>query len=99
MKSTMKTLDTLKVYERFKKAKTSDAQARELAEILSELVDDQLATKNDVLKLNTELQVEIKNSEMRLHSEIEKSKAATIQWVAALLLAQSGLIAALVKLL
>jgi len=88
MKSNMRTLDTLKVYERFKKAKTVDAQARELAEILSELVDDQLATKNDVLKLKTELQ-----------TEIEKSKAATIQWVAALLLAQSGLIAALVKLL
>jgi len=49
----MKTVDTLKIYERLKKVKTSEAQAKELAEILSELVDDQLATRNDVLKLKT----------------------------------------------
>jgi hypothetical protein len=95
----MQALDTLQIYERLKKAKASDALSKEVAEIFSELVEERLVTKKDLEKTEAKLQAEIKNTELRLHAEIEKSKADTIKWVAGLLLAQAGLIAAMVKLL
>ena len=84
----MQGLDTLQIYERLKKAKASDALSKEVAEIFSEMLEDRLVTKKDLEK-----------TELKLQAEIEKAKADTIKWVAGLLLAQAGLIAALVKLL
>jgi hypothetical protein len=84
----MQAFDTLHIYERLKKANASDALAKEMAEIFSETVEERLATKTDPEMANKELK-----------SEIYKAKAETIKWVACLLLAQAGLIAALVKLL
>ena len=92
-------VNTLHIYERLKKAKSFDAQAKELAEIFGGIVDDQLATKKDILML----QGDLKNTEIKLKAEIQtvvhQSKSEIIKWVAGMLFAQAGLIAALVKLL
>jgi hypothetical protein len=84
-------VDTLKLYERFSKAGMVAAAAKEVAEAIKESNDELalgLATKQDL-----DLKVEI------LRKEIADAKTSTIIWVAGMLLAQTGLIAALVKLL
>ncbi|MBF0119414.1 MAG: hypothetical protein HQK79_11305 [Desulfobacterales bacterium] len=60
--------------------------------LVASLVDNQLATKQDLkeLELNLKRDLEVK---------IEISKSETIKWVAGMLVAQAALIATLVKLL
>lgn len=83
------TFDTLKYVERLTQAGMPEAHAKAEAEALRDALGElvelrSLATKDDI--------------EM-LRREIVESRADTVKWVAGLLLAQAGLIAALVKLL
>ncbi|MBF0339273.1 MAG: DUF1640 domain-containing protein [Nitrospirae bacterium] len=87
-------IDTLKIYERLKKANLDKQAAKEIAEVFKEVVESSLATKADVEKLKVELQAEIEK--MRL--EIERTKVDIIKWVAAMLLAQSAATATFIRL-
>jgi hypothetical protein len=83
------TFDTLKYVERLTAAglpeKQAKAEAEALREALSDLVElKSLATKDDI-------------SQVRI--EISDAKADIIKWMAGLMLAQAGLVAALVKLI
>ena len=82
------TFDTLKFVERLKSAGVPEMQAKAEAEALQEALGSfsyETLTKDYF--------------EYRLKAEIESAKADIIKWVAALLVAQAGLVAALVKLL
>lgn len=87
------TFDTLKYVERLTSAglpaQQAKAEAEALRDALSELVElRSLATKEDVAMIRADVK-----------TEIAEAKADIIKWVAGLLLAQAGLVAALVKLL
>ena len=80
--------DTHTFVKRLIEAGMPETQAEVVARQKADLIEDRLATKDDLERL-----------ELRMKSEIESSKSDMIKWVAGLLLAQAALIAALVKLL
>lgn len=86
------TFDTYKFVERLEKAGATRELAAALVEVqketLAEAMDSQLATKNDVTRL-----------ENRIEMVRHEITADIIKWVAGMLLAQAAIIAALVKLL
>ncbi len=53
------TLDTLQIYERLKGAKLDDLAAKEIAEVIKDVAEGHLATKEDVEKIVTKAKVEI----------------------------------------
>ena len=63
-------------------------QAEVQAETFAEIIDERIATKND-----------LKEQENRLLIEINRSKVEIIKWVAGMLIAQAAIVATLVKLL
>jgi hypothetical protein len=77
-------IDTLQLFERFKAADLTDKAAKEIAETFKEVEQ----TRLDELATKGDL----KELEARIEANI-------IKWVAAMLVAQAAVIAALVKLL
>lgn len=53
------TLDTLQIYERLKCAKLDELAAKEIAEIIKEVAESHLATKEDVEEIVAKAKVEI----------------------------------------
>ncbi len=53
------TLDTLQIYERLKGAKLDDLAAKEIAEVIKDVAESHLATKEDVEKIVVKAKVEI----------------------------------------
>lgn len=96
------TIDTLKIYERLKKTNLSDASSREIAEVFKETSEStvsELATRKEIeLIIRKEIIVIQKTIEV-VRKEIAESKSETIKWVAGMLMAQSAIIATLVKLI
>ncbi len=78
-------IDTLKIYERLKAADLPEKASKEIAEVLKETMSDNLVTKQYLDLRLAELKSEVVTS--------------IIKWVAGMLVAQAGVIAALVKLL
>jgi hypothetical protein len=78
------TFDTLKFVERLKAAGVPEAQAKAEAEALQEALG---TAAFDLVTKDY------------LDARLEASKSDLIKWIAALLIAQAGLVAALVKLL
>ncbi|OGR06967.1 MAG: hypothetical protein A2511_17280 [Deltaproteobacteria bacterium RIFOXYD12_FULL_50_9] len=86
------TFDTLQFAKRMRTLGMTDSQAELFAEAMKEAItsaiESLLATKNDLGEL-----------ELRLTKLISDTRSDIIKWVAAMLLAQAAVIAALVKLL
>ena len=80
--------DTHAYVKKLKTAGFTEEQAEVQAEVLAGIIDDQLATKEDLKEL-----------ELSLRQEMAKLKAEIIKWVAAMLVAQAAVVATLVKLL
>lgn len=59
------------------------------------LIEDQLATKHDLLELETNLRREIKHSELELQAKTAENKAEMIRWVVGVGMLQITLITAL----
>ena len=83
-----KSIDSLKIFDRLKHSRMAESAAREIANIFSDILDSQLATKRDLNEL-----------ELRLKAEIEKSKNDTLKWVAGTMLAQTGILISAIKFL
>jgi hypothetical protein len=85
---TSATFDTLGYFEKLKNAGVSEQQAKVQTEALREIIEEKLATKQDI----KDLRAEMREMEYRLTANI-------VKWVAGMLVAQAAVIAALVKLL
>jgi hypothetical protein len=79
------TFDTLKFVQTLKKSGFDEKQAEAVAQAFSDAQSEGQPVTRDYF--------------MHLKAEIEASKADMIKWIAGLLIAQAGLVAALVKLL
>ncbi len=53
------TLDTLQIYERLKGANLDELAAKEIAEVIKDVAEGHLATKEDVEKIIAKAKVEI----------------------------------------
>jgi hypothetical protein len=51
--------DTLKIYERLKAANLDERAAKEIAEVFNDIIEDRLATKNDLRELELRLTVKL----------------------------------------
>jgi len=86
--TTTSVIDTLSYARRLKEAGFTDRQAEAQADVLRDIIDSNLVTKTD-------LQIAVKE----LEAKIEASKNDTIKWVAAMLIGQAAVIAALIKVM
>ena len=77
-------LDTLGIYRRLKQARATEAVSREIASILGDIVQGQLATKQDVRELKL---------------EIASSRFETLRWMMGMMIAQSALLVSVIKFL
>ena len=86
------TFDTHAYVKKLKAVGFTEEQAEVLSSTQAELIEERLATKQDIEKLETVL---------KQHIQIEsaKIKADVIKWVAGMLVAQAAIVATLVKLL
>jgi len=89
------TFDTLAFAKKMKAAGFTEMQAEAQAEAIREIIEERLATKQDLKELEMGLALKMEN----IRGDIETAKAETIKWVAGMLFAQAAVIAALVKLL
>ncbi len=74
--------------KKLKKAGFTEQQAEAQVQVLAEIIDENLATKQDIELLRRD----IKEMEGRIKADI-------IKWVAGMLVAQTAIVATLVKLL
>ena len=81
-------VDSLQIYERLRSAKLSDRSAKEIAAILQQVTAEQAVTKKDIAPLRADLEL-----------KLEQSENTVVIWVAGLLAAQVGILAALFKLI
>ena len=84
--------DTLAVFERLKSAELPETAAKEIAEVLKDVMETNLVTKAD-------LNLALERVKTELEIKIERTKADLVRWVAGLMVAQAGVIIALIKLL
>jgi len=82
------TFDTLAYVKKLKAAGVPEKQAEAQAETFAEIIEDRIATKQDLKEL-----------ELALKQDIAKVKVEIIKWVAGMLVAQAAIVATLVKLL
>lgn len=54
-----RSLDTLQIYERLKSAKLDELAAKEIAEVIKDVAEGHLATKEDIERIITKAKVEI----------------------------------------
>ena len=87
--------DSLLIANRFRNAGFTRKQSEVFAETLHEILDDDIATKGDIKSSEIALMKEIAD----IRKEIAESKVEIIKWVVGLLLAQTGVIVALVKII
>ena len=91
--------DTLAYAQRLKKVGVPEAQAEVQAQTFAEIIDNNLATKTDLKAESNDIRKEILATKTDLKKEIKELELRLIRWFAGFMLAQTGLIAALVKLL
>lgn len=84
--------DTYAAINKLKKAGASEKLAEAQVELLSRFFEKELVTKGY-------LNLRLKELESSLRIEMQKIKNEILKWVTVLLIAQGGMIAALVKLL
>ena len=78
------TFDTLAYSKRLQELGFTREQAEGFAQIQREIIDDRLATKQDLLAVKTELQQQMKDLEYRLTIRLGGMMAASIALVAPL---------------
>ena len=91
--------DTHRFVKRLTDSGFTEKQAETLAEEHVALLNDNLATKADIEAVRAGLKVDIAKVEAGLKADIEAVKADLLKWMFGALIAQGGLIVALVKLL
>ena len=89
------TFDTLAYAKRLRAAGFTDQQAEAQAEALHAVVDENLATKQDI----ESIRYEIKQLDLKLDLGLAQTKADLLKWIAGLLIFQAGFIVTLIKLL
>jgi len=82
------TFDTLAYVKKLRSAGVPEKQAEIQAETFAEILEERVATKQDLKEL-----------ELALKHDLANIKAEIIKWVAAMLVAQAAIVATLVKLL
>jgi hypothetical protein len=81
---TTTTFDTLGYFERLKSAGMPEQQAKVQTEALREIIEDKLATKKDLMDMESRLEAKVRELEYRLVIRLGAMMAASVAVVAAL---------------
>lgn len=84
--------DTYTYVKKLRDAGMNEQQAAIQAEALVNLIEERLATKADLARVEAELKTNLASVEAKLEVKIIESKAETIRWMISLSLAQLGFI-------
>ncbi len=90
--------DTLRFSKRLQAAGYSAEQANAQAEAFSEAVGDSVASKDDLDHSVTVIKSDIDGAVSTLRMEIREANLTMIKWLVPLLIGQTAVVAALVKL-
>ncbi len=96
-KNTMTTIS--KLYPILRKTGLDDSDIQEFIEVIEESVLKGLVTKEDLRDTKADIKEDLKNAEIRLNEKLHATEIRLIKWVVGLMLAQTGIIVAVVKLL
>jgi hypothetical protein len=91
--------DTLGYVHKLKEAGVPENQAETHARALSEIIQSNLATRQDLEKTKADLTIEIEKIKTGLSIEIERTKTELIKWNLGAIFAAVGVVAAIIKLL
>ena len=86
------TFDTLAYVKKLRSAGVPEKQAEVQAETFAEMLEERVATKQDLKALELRMKQELKLG-------LANTKTEIIKWVAAMLVAQAAIVATLIKLL
>jgi len=90
------TFDTHGFVKKLKAVGFTEEQAEVFATEQARLIEDKLATKNDLMEIEAHLQRDIKQAELQLTAKMADNKAEMIRWVVGVgMLLQITLITAL----
>lgn len=93
------TFDTHAFVKRLKTVGFTEEQAEVFAEEQARLIEDKLATKNDLIELETILRRDIKELESNLRRDMKELEYRIVIKLGALIAFSIGVVATLVKLL
>lgn len=88
-----------KLYPILRKTGLDDSDIQEFIEVIEESVLKGLVTKEDLRDTKADIKEDLKNAEIRLNEKLHATEIRLIKWVVGLMLAQTGIIVAVVKLL
>lgn len=91
--------DTLRFVKRLQAAGFTAEQAEAQAEAFSEAVSESLATRQDLEHAVALLKADIEASASTIRAELREASFSMLKWLVPLLLGQTAVLAALVKLL
>lgn len=91
--------DTLAYVKRLREAGVDAQHAEAQAEALSLAISENLATSEELKSLELNLRAEIEKLGIGLRAEIRETQVTMIKWLVPLLLGQTAVLAAMVKLL
>ncbi len=70
-------IDTLRIYERLRESELTDRASKEIAEVIKEMLEGNLATKRELKEVEAALKVDIEKLRSELKSDIEKLRSDT----------------------
>ncbi|CAN5390320.1 hypothetical protein BH10PSE19_BH10PSE19_01520 [soil metagenome] len=91
--------DTLAYAKKLKAVGVPEAQAEVQASTFAQIIEEQIATKQDLKEVESNLLVALKELELRTETKSAEMKAEIIKWVIAVSAAQAALVASFTKFL
>ena len=88
-----------KLYPILRKTGLEDHDIQEFIEIVEESVIKGLVTKEDLKETKVDIKDDIKLAEIRLNEKLQATEIRLIKWVIGLMLAQTSITIAILKLL
>jgi len=92
------TFDTLMYAKKLREAGVPEKQAEVQAEALKEVIEDNLATKTDLVSMREKIEVQIKELETKLETKIKELEYKLIIKMGIMLVAVVSLLTAIIKL-
>ena len=89
--------DTLAYAEKLEAAGFTPQQAKGQAHALREIIDDQIATKNDLAALDASVASNLAKTKASVAAKIAETKSELIKWYIGTMFAMTGLIVGLIK--
>ncbi|KPA16119.1 hypothetical protein MHK_003686 [Candidatus Magnetomorum sp. HK-1] len=90
--------DTHESFKVLTQAGFTEEQAEGQVKIISNLIENKLATKNDLLEIENSMTIKLQQMENKMLSEILHTRSDLVKWIAGLMVAQAAVFVAMFKI-